>query len=293
MTKEWLSMLWKGGRPMRLWPIKSTELAIIWSKMVFLCCDYWEVVDVTLKCPSIEMKLFSEKLVLFMCNTSWECSFSTGYRHYGAVIVKLVNNSRLSHFTPAPTSLPALIPLLLIPLYFTLFSTPIAMSALVLNYTLFFSKTGSRDGRAVFSTLYTTWCHDPVSTIALCMIAHSYQHASDVIHALGSYEVRNPHINTKIFRTVSSLILCVPYDLMIHHGLRNFQFDYPLSSDDRDDLDRTWQTSAVVGKSCIFSTPAGTCSAWHQPRTLPESRRLVIPIGWKKIHILELYMVYN
>eukprot|EP00116_Pleurobrachia_bachei_P010194 sb/3470456/ len=43
--------------------------------------------------------------------------------------------------------------------------------------------------RNVFRTLYNTWCHDPVSTIALCMIAHSYQQASDVIHALGSFEM--------------------------------------------------------------------------------------------------------
>lgn len=41
----------------------------------------------------------------------------------------------------------------------------------------------------VFMTLYNTWCHDPVSTIALCLMSHSYQHASEVIHALGALEM--------------------------------------------------------------------------------------------------------
>ncbi|XP_063684510.1 protein VAC14 homolog [Bolinopsis microptera] len=98
-------------------------------------------------------------------------------------------------------------------------------------------KKGSTDGRAVFSTLYTTWCHDPVSTIALCMIAHSYQHASDVIHALGEYEMTEmtlsgldklvqllespvfsalrlelvqPDTNPELFRSLAGILMLLP-----------------------------------------------------------------------------------
>ncbi|KAL5268345.1 hypothetical protein ACHWQZ_G002270 [Mnemiopsis leidyi] len=100
-----------------------------------------------------------------------------------------------------------------------------------------YGKKGSPDGRAVFSTLYTTWCHDPVSTIALCMISHSYQHASDVIHALGSYEMTEmtltgldklvqllespvfsalrlelvqPDTNPELFRSLAGILMLLP-----------------------------------------------------------------------------------
>eukprot|EP01018_Ginkgo_biloba_P036307 Gb_38749 [translate_table: standard] len=39
-------------------------------------------------------------------------------------------------------------------------------------------------GRDLFVALYTSWCHSPMATISLCLLAQAYQHASTVIQSL-------------------------------------------------------------------------------------------------------------
>jgi len=38
--------------------------------------------------------------------------------------------------------------------------------------------------RALFSSLYESWAHNPVATVALCLLSHNYFHASQLIHLL-------------------------------------------------------------------------------------------------------------
>lgn len=39
-------------------------------------------------------------------------------------------------------------------------------------------------GRDLFNALYSSWCHSPMATISLCLLAQAYQHASAVIQSL-------------------------------------------------------------------------------------------------------------
>ena len=41
-----------------------------------------------------------------------------------------------------------------------------------------------QDGQALFTTLYRSWCHDPVSIFSLCLLAQAYEHASSLLHIL-------------------------------------------------------------------------------------------------------------
>lgn len=45
---------------------------------------------------------------------------------------------------------------------------------------------GSRnqDGQMLFSSLYRSWCHNPVAVFALCLLAQAYEHASNLLSIL-------------------------------------------------------------------------------------------------------------
>lgn len=37
---------------------------------------------------------------------------------------------------------------------------------------------------SLFVSLYTSWAHNPVATVALCLLSQNYRHACDLIHIL-------------------------------------------------------------------------------------------------------------
>ncbi|URE13240.1 hypothetical protein MUK42_23483 [Musa troglodytarum] len=41
----------------------------------------------------------------------------------------------------------------------------------------------------LFVSLYSSWCHSPVATISLCLLAQAYNHASSVIQSLGEEDI--------------------------------------------------------------------------------------------------------
>lgn len=57
------------------------------------------------------------------------------------------------------------------------------------------------DGRNFFFDLYSTWCHSPMATISLCLLAQAYQHATSVIQSLGEED-----INVKFLVQVDKLV---------------------------------------------------------------------------------------
>lgn len=57
------------------------------------------------------------------------------------------------------------------------------------------------EGRNLFIDLYATWCHSPMATISLCLLAQAYQHATSVIQALGEED-----INVKFLVQVDKLV---------------------------------------------------------------------------------------
>ncbi|CAM0951079.1 unnamed protein product [Alopecurus aequalis] len=44
-------------------------------------------------------------------------------------------------------------------------------------------------GKDLFVSLYPSWCHSPMATISLCLIAQAYNHASSVIQSLGEEDI--------------------------------------------------------------------------------------------------------
>jgi vacuole morphology and inheritance protein 14 len=41
-----------------------------------------------------------------------------------------------------------------------------------------------QDGQMLFSSLYRSWCHNPVAVFALCLLAQAYEHASNLLQIL-------------------------------------------------------------------------------------------------------------
>ncbi|XXG81811.1 hypothetical protein AAC387_Pa09g2376 [Persea americana] len=44
-------------------------------------------------------------------------------------------------------------------------------------------------GKDLFVSLYSSWCHSPMATISLCLLAQAYEHASSVIHSLEEEDI--------------------------------------------------------------------------------------------------------
>ncbi|KAI9332131.1 vacuolar protein 14 C-terminal Fig4p binding-domain-containing protein [Zopfochytrium polystomum] len=47
----------------------------------------------------------------------------------------------------------------------------------------------SRDGLVLFAVLYRSWCHNPVATFALCLLAQAYEHAANLLQIFAELEV--------------------------------------------------------------------------------------------------------
>uniref|UniRef100_A0A1D1ZJJ1 Protein VAC14 n=1 Tax=Anthurium amnicola TaxID=1678845 RepID=A0A1D1ZJJ1_9ARAE len=56
-------------------------------------------------------------------------------------------------------------------------------------------------GKDLFISLYSSWCHSPMATISLCLLAQAYHHASSVIQSLGEED-----INVKFLVQLDKLI---------------------------------------------------------------------------------------
>lgn len=47
----------------------------------------------------------------------------------------------------------------------------------------------SKESRRLFWYLYETWCHNPVATVAFCLLTHCYSHVCNLIRVFGDLEV--------------------------------------------------------------------------------------------------------
>jgi vacuole morphology and inheritance protein 14 len=50
------------------------------------------------------------------------------------------------------------------------------------------SKTGgtNKNAAVLFATLYKSWCHNAVSTLTMCLLSQSYEHASNLLQIFGT-----------------------------------------------------------------------------------------------------------
>jgi vacuole morphology and inheritance protein 14 len=42
----------------------------------------------------------------------------------------------------------------------------------------------TKDGQALFVSLYNSWCHNAIATFSLCLLAQAYEHASNLLQSL-------------------------------------------------------------------------------------------------------------
>lgn len=47
----------------------------------------------------------------------------------------------------------------------------------------------NRDGFALFSSLYKSWCHNPIACFSLCLLSQAYEHASQILTTFGNLEI--------------------------------------------------------------------------------------------------------
>ncbi|KAJ1570089.1 hypothetical protein HK096_002277 [Nowakowskiella sp. JEL0078] len=47
----------------------------------------------------------------------------------------------------------------------------------------------SRDGTYLFTTLYKSWCHNPVAAFSLCLLAQAYEHAANLLQIFAELEM--------------------------------------------------------------------------------------------------------
>ncbi len=41
----------------------------------------------------------------------------------------------------------------------------------------------------LFTMLYRSWCHNPVATVALCLLTQNYEHASNLVQRFSNIEI--------------------------------------------------------------------------------------------------------
>jgi vacuole morphology and inheritance protein 14 len=46
-----------------------------------------------------------------------------------------------------------------------------------------------KDNFTLFVVLYRSWCHNPVASLALCLLAQMYEHAANLVHSFGDIEI--------------------------------------------------------------------------------------------------------
>jgi vacuole morphology and inheritance protein 14 len=54
----------------------------------------------------------------------------------------------------------------------------------------------TKDGQALFVSLYNSWCHNAVATFSLCLLAQAYEHASNLLQSLYSPLSSSGHLLT-------------------------------------------------------------------------------------------------
>ena len=47
----------------------------------------------------------------------------------------------------------------------------------------------NREGSALFSALYRSWCHNPIAVFSLCLLSQAYEHASNLMTCFGELEI--------------------------------------------------------------------------------------------------------
>ncbi|XP_015778657.1 PREDICTED: protein VAC14 homolog [Acropora digitifera] len=91
---------------------------------------------------------------------------------------------------------------------------------------------------SLFTSLYQSWCHNPVATVSLCLLTQNYQHACDLLMVFGQLEVNVDFLIQidKLVQLIESPIFTCKYWLLIHTFLIG-NYSFLFSSDRRSTCD--------------------------------------------------------
>lgn len=94
---------------------------------------------------------------------------------------------------------------------------PLTSSELTELRALLKQSLSNKAGEDLFVALYSSWCHSPIATISLFLLAHAYQHASAVIQSLVEEE-----INVNFFEQLDKLIHLLETPIFTYLRLQKF-----------------------------------------------------------------------
>ncbi|KAK9497098.1 hypothetical protein O3M35_004475 [Rhynocoris fuscipes] len=79
----------------------------------------------------------------------------------------------------------------------------------------------NRENESLFKCLYETWCHNPVATIALCLLTQNYAHVCDLINLL-----QNCEVTVEFLAEVDRLVQLIESPIFIYLRLELVQVPY-------------------------------------------------------------------
>jgi len=86
-----------------------------------------------------------------------------------------------------------------------------------------FSAEASEEDRSVFVSLFECWCHNPVSTFSLCLMAQAY----DVSYALINKFTTNVEITVGVLMQVDKLVQLLESPIFVHLRLQLLDVEAP------------------------------------------------------------------
>uniref|UniRef100_A0A069DWW3 Protein VAC14 homolog n=2 Tax=Triatominae TaxID=70999 RepID=A0A069DWW3_9HEMI len=79
----------------------------------------------------------------------------------------------------------------------------------------------NKENETLFKCLYETWCHNPVATIALCLLTQNYAHVCELIVILQNYEV-----TVEFLAEIDRLVQLIESPIFIYLRLELVQVPY-------------------------------------------------------------------
>jgi vacuole morphology and inheritance protein 14 len=73
---------------------------------------------------------------------------------------------------------------------------------------------------SLFTCLYKTWCHNPIATVALCLLSQNYEHASNLVNLFGDIE-----ISLDLLITIDKLVQLIESSIFAYLRLHLLQVE--------------------------------------------------------------------
>lgn len=78
----------------------------------------------------------------------------------------------------------------------------------------------TNESYSLFTCLYKTWCHNPIATVALCLLSQNYEHASNLVNLFGDIE-----ISLDLLITIDKLVQLIESSIFAYLRLHLLQVE--------------------------------------------------------------------